>query len=335
MLRGGFAITNDAIGQQLAVQFDLNSTLGFSSSQTIAANTFNVTDRLGPRFESFSQNVRNLDMINIPAGLVFPLLTPADEAQRIESSLDDAIRSPINYTWNFSWGRRLPAGTFVEASYIGRLARNLLATRDIMALNNLVDPESDTDWYTAAGRLHDLRAANTPLNRIPNIPYFSNLFPGLGPNLATLFEEPAFQDLTPTQAAFFLVARDGFDILDWTFVQLLLDDFSSIGSNVFFHPQYAALSTFSTVASSDYHAGTLSVRQRRGDNLSLDFNYTLSKSIDNASGLQTSTSYGTAFILNPLRPEDNRAASDFDVRHIINANGIWQLPVGRGTAIHE
>lgn len=330
VLRGGFAITNDAIGQQLAVQFDLNSTLGFSSAQTIAANTFNVSDRPGPPFTSFSQDVRGLPLINVPSSLTFPLVTPADEAQRIESSLDDTIRTPINYSWNFSWGRKLPAGMFVEASYIGRLARNLLATRDIMALNNLVDPKSGLDWYTAAGMVHDLRAANTRLDRVPNIAYFDNLFPNLGPNLAAAFEEPTFEDLTPTQAVFFLVARDGFDILDWTFVQLLMDDFSSVGPNAFFHPQYAALATFSTVASSDYHAGTLSVRQRRGDNLYLDFNYTLSKSIDNASGLQTSGAYGTAFILNPLRPDDNRAVSDFDVRHIINANGVWQLPIGRG-----
>jgi hypothetical protein len=39
VIRGGFAMTNDHIGQQLAVQFDLNSTLGFTSNQTIAANT--------------------------------------------------------------------------------------------------------------------------------------------------------------------------------------------------------------------------------------------------------------------------------------------------------
>lgn len=330
VLRGGFAITNDAIGQQLAVQFDLNSTLGFSSAQTISANTFNVSDRPGPLFTSFSQDVRSLPLINVPSSLVFPLVNPADEAQRIESSLDDTIRTPINYSWNFSWGRKLPAGMFVEASYIGRQARNLLATRDVMALNNLVDPRSGLDWYTAAGQVHDLRAANTALARVPNIAYFDNLFPGLGPNLADAFGEPTFEDLTPTQAVFFLVARDGFDILDWTFVQLLLDDFSSIGPNVFFHPQYAALATFSTVANSDYHAGTLSIRQRRGDSLYLDFNYTMSKSIDDASGLQTSNAYGTAFILNPLRPKDNRAVSDFDVRHIVNANGLWQLPIGRG-----
>jgi hypothetical protein len=98
---------------------------------------------------------------------------------------------------------------------------------------------------------------------------------------------------------------------------------------MFFHPQYAALSTFSTVAKSDYHAGTLSVRQRYKNDLSFDFNYTFSKSMDDASGLQTSGAFGAAFILNPLRPQDSRSVSDFDFRHIINANAVYQLPIGR------
>jgi hypothetical protein len=34
----------------------------------------------------------------------------------------------------------------------------------------------------------------------------------------------------------------------------------------------------------------------------MDFNYTLSKSMDDASGLQTSGSYGGAFILKPAAP---------------------------------
>ncbi|HET9530105.1 MAG TPA: carboxypeptidase-like regulatory domain-containing protein, partial [Blastocatellia bacterium] len=80
VLRGGFAITNDYFGQQLAVQFDLNSTLGFASNTTIAANTFNVTDRPAPLFTGFGQDVRSFPGINVPANLVFPLITPADEA---------------------------------------------------------------------------------------------------------------------------------------------------------------------------------------------------------------------------------------------------------------
>lgn len=42
-IRGGFRVTYDRIGSALAVAFDLNSTLGFSSTKAIAANTYNVS----------------------------------------------------------------------------------------------------------------------------------------------------------------------------------------------------------------------------------------------------------------------------------------------------
>jgi hypothetical protein len=335
VFRGGFAITNDYLGQQLAVSYDLNNATGFSSSQTIAANTYNVTDRPAPLFTGFDQVIRTLPMIDIPARLTFPLSLPPDEDQRIEASLDDTIVSPIHYTWSVSYGRELPAGLFVELSYVGRRGRDLLAQRDVMALNNLVDQRSGMDWYTAAGMLHDLRDRNTPLSAVPPIPYFENLFPGLGERFWGV------PSLTATQAVYQMVAREDFlnqnpdeaffNVLDWTFIQLLLDDESSLGRNLFFHPQYAALSTFSTFAESDYHAGTVSVRQRFRDQLFLDFNYTFSKSFDNASGLQNSDFYEDgAFVLNPLQPEAYRSVSDFDVRHIINASFLWELPVGRG-----
>ena len=39
---------------------------------------------------------------------------------------------------------------------------------------------------------------------------------------------------------------------------------------------------------------------------------------------------GEAFILNPIRQKDNYSVSDFDTRHIINGNAVWELPFGRG-----
>ena len=122
----------------------------------------------------------------------------------------------------------------------------------------------------------------------------------------------------------------GFDVFqnDWTDTQDALD--TAIGKDLFFNPQYGALSTFSSVGRSWYHAGTLTVRERFGTKLSMDFNYTFSHSLDDASGLQTSGGYGAAFILNPIRQSDSYASSDFDLRHIINVSGIWQLPFGRG-----
>ncbi len=335
VIRGGFAITNDYFGQQLAVSFDGLSSIGFTSASTISANTYNLTTNPAPRFTGFGQNVRSLPGVPPPVQRFSTEVTPEclagteDCPQRIESSLDATIVSPINYTWNVSYGRQLPKGIYFEATYIGRKARNLLAARDVNALNNLVDQRSGTDWYTAAGTLADLRAGNTALSAIPNIAYFQNLFPNLGPNLAVYLDDPDFAALTPTQAAYYLVSRNGYDILDWTYVQLLIDD-QGIAPNLFYHPQYAAFSSFSSVAKSDYNGGTISLRQRLGETLSYDINYTLSKSMDNASGLQTGTSYGSQFILNSLRPQDNYAASDFDIRHVLNANFIFQAPIGKG-----
>ncbi|MEO8073883.1 MAG: TonB-dependent receptor, partial [Acidobacteriota bacterium] len=327
--RGGFRIVNDHFGEQLAVSFDALSTIGFTSASTISANTYDVSGNPAPRFTGFGQDVRALPGIPAPTQR---FMTPADESERIETSLDATITTPTHYTWNVSYGRQLPKGIYFEASYIGRIARNLLATRDVLALNNIVDPASGMDWYTAAGILHDLRAANTPIDQVPVIPYFQNLFP----NYTTTVNGVA---LNSTQRIYRLVARDGlsgpvgggFDILDWTYIQSIIDD-RGIYPNMFFHPQYAAFSAFSSVGHSNYNGAVFSLRQRLGKTLSYDVNYTFSKSFDNASGLQTGGSYGSQFILNPLRPDDNYAVSDFDARHVLNANFIFDAPFGRGRA---
>lgn len=316
-IRGGFRITNDYFGQQLAVSFDQLSSIGFTASSNISANTYNVTTRPAPLFTGFGQDVRDLPNLSAPEQ-IFSL--PADESQRIQSSLDTDLVSPINYSWNVSYGRSLPKGMYFEASYIGRAARNLLATRDVMALNNLVDPKSGVDWYTAAGQIYDLYYAGTPVDQVPTIPYFENLFPNA-----------KFGQATATQGVYYINQVAAFG--DWTYLQAILDD-RGVLDNAFFHPQYAALSTFGTVASSDYHGGIFSLRQRLGSWLSYDINYTFSKSMDDASGLQTgSLSFGDGFILNPIRQQDSRAVSDFDVRHVLNANFLVELPFGRGRMI--
>src|SRR5262249_36661032 len=55
-------------------------------------------------------------------------------------------------------------------------------------------------------------------------------------------------------------------------------------------------------------------------------------SLDDASGLQTATGFGSAFIVNPLRQNTWYGNSDFDIRHQINAAAVWQVPVGKGRA---
>jgi hypothetical protein len=150
--------------------------------------------------------------------------------------------------------------------------------------------------------------------------------------------------LTPTQASYAWIAPEalgGADLIDYTFLQLLWDDSPTCSTcpfgggparfnNVFYQPQFAALSAFSTIARSNYNSLQLSLRQRLRDDITFDFNYTYGHSLDSASGLQSSASYGAAFIVNALDPDQNYASSDFDARHIINANWVVGIPFGRG-----
>ncbi|HJT25917.1 MAG TPA: carboxypeptidase regulatory-like domain-containing protein [Pyrinomonadaceae bacterium] len=342
VIRSGFRVTYDRIGSQLAVNFDLNNLAGFTSARNINANTFDVIDPdLGPLFNGLNPGVRTLPFPGssgpIPATLQFPLTVPSDEDQRIEVSLDQGITTPYNYSFNFSYGREIGKGLSFEASYVGRWARNLLASRDIMQLNNIKDPQTGLSYYDAVNALVQYAYANREITSIPDIPFFNNLFPFM----PDWFGDPS---LTPTQAAYGFIASEalgGFEVRDYTFLQLLWDDSPNCTTcpfgggpakfnNMFYQPQFGALSAFSTVAHSNYNALQLSVRQRLRDDVTFDFNYTYGHSLDNASGLQNANSYGTAFIVNALTPDNNYATSDFDARHIINANWVVGLPFGRG-----
>jgi hypothetical protein len=337
VIRGGFAITNDHFGEQLAVSFDNLSLVGFTSSNTINANTYDVNGNLAPRFTGFNQDIRSFPGIPAPQQR-FTLDVPPECISGIEEcsgaieyALDGTIKTPTHYTWNVSYGRRLPKGLYVEASYIGRKARNLLATRDVMALNNIVDPASGMDTYAAFALLINARNANVPVTSLGPIPYFEHFFPNIaGGNRQNSTQEiyrllaRARVNNDPNGAAL-----GGLNITDYTTVQLIIDDWG-IYPNLYYHPQFGAYSAFSSVAYSNYHGATVSIRQRLGQSLTYDLNYTYSISKDNASGLQTGASYGSQFILNSLRPDDNYAYSDFDTRHSINANFVWQLPFGRG-----
>ncbi len=335
VIRGGFAMTNDQYGQQIAVSFDTSNSLGFTSNTTIAANTYNTTTKPAPLFTGYGQAIRPLPGITIPGTLTFPQQKPVDFARRIESSFDENISAPTNYSWNLTFERELPKGLVIQAAYVGRAGRRLLATRDVMALADLVDTSSQTDWYAAAGALEILRSQGTSVGNVPAIPYFENIFPGLLAQYRALYTgyygastaNSVFAGATnSTQAVYASALR--FNSNDWTTIQ---DDLEfATNRALFYQEQYGALSAWGSIANSNYNAGTLTIRERLGTSLIMDFNYTLSHSLDDASGLQTSTGFGGAFILNPILQNTSYANSDFDIRHIINANAVWELPFGRG-----
>jgi hypothetical protein len=375
VVRGGFAITNDYYGQALAVDWDLNNTLGFTSNYTTPANTYDTvtgsTSPLAPLFTGFNQDVHTLPKVVVPGSLKFPLSQPLDEGERIETGVDSNLHAPTEYVWNLTYERQMRAGTTLSVSYVGRMARSLLARRDAMAFNDVRDPKSGMDWYTAATMLEKQRQQGLDTSQISAIPFFENLFPaglasimnstfGLDPVCSASDPSPGFnpawsntqlfyamQSRTPSNPCFFFSGND------WTDTQALIDQvgagvfncpgspcplpYTPLFTTRFMQPQYGALSAWSTIGNSMYNALTVSLRQRL-NSLTMDVNYTYSHSLDDSSGLQTDFGYGSQnnsgpFIENPIRQRDNYASSDFDIRHLINASAVWQMPFGKGRAL--
>jgi hypothetical protein len=68
--------------------------------------------------------------------------------------------------------------------------------------------------------------------------------------------------------------------------------------------------------------------------LEFDINYTYSKSIDAGSNAERINQYeGGGFasqVINSWFPKQLRSVSDFDNTHQLNANWVWDMPVGRG-----
>lgn len=352
VLRGGFAINGDYFGQALATFFDVRNTLGFGSSFTTGPNTYDVGCspyqdpgspyfgssgacsagvNLGPLFTAIDQPIRGvLPAPAIVQAISFPQQQPPDNSLRIESSLDQNLITPKSYSWSGTFERQLTRTTMLQVSYLGRAARHLLAQRDIMQPIDLVDPQSKMDWYTAGTMLAKQRAQGVATSSVAPIPYFENLFPGAAGNLG--YSLP-----NSTQAIYQLINDVGGD---YTTTQSIIDSISNVTdtnvtavSNAFYQPQYGALSAWGSIGNSNYHALAASYKIRTSS-LTADFNYTWSHSLDDSSGLQTGGGYnGESFILNPFRQHDMYSNSDFDARHQINANTVWQLPFGTGKSL--
>jgi len=92
------------------------------------------------------------------------------------------------------------------------------------------------------------------------------------------------------------------------------------------NPQFQGAWLNGNNSNSTYHAMKLEVSKRFSEGLQFDMNYTFSKSLTDYMGGQ---SQRDAYRDNANRQLDKTYASS-DARHVINANFIWELPVGTG-----
>jgi len=327
VIRGGYSMVYDRIGQALASNFDAVGSFGLGTQIDSAINQ-NNEDSPDIRFVSLDQFPNTVPIA--PEG-GFPQ-TPPVGLGTIASGLDPNIRTPYSHSFNVVVGRELGRDFSFEAAYVGRQGRNLLMRRDLMMPLNLVDKASGTDYFTASRQLIESYRANGIENMAP-IPYFENLFP-----------DAAFDGFTATQnmAAEFAYYEPDWQTALWDIDQFCTPACTKFGPYSFFNQQYFSLAAQSSIARSSYNAMQLTLRKRWSNGYQFDVNYTLSHAKDHGSAVEKGSSFTTndfdsggytGFAINTWNLDQQYADADFDVRHQINTNWIAELPFGRGKPI--
>jgi len=333
-IRAGAGMYFDHFGEGIVNTFDQYGSFGLSTSLTNPSDVY--TPETAPRFTG----VRNLPGIDVgpapPSTATFPY-TPPENSFAESFTVDNHMKTPYSETMDFSVQRELPGGFTVEAAYVGRLGRHLLQEVDLAEPVNFVDIKSGMDYFTAGTLLSKAVDANkgNPKAQVATIPYWENVFPNLAQNgmSATQFiytnEWSQYRYTTGETTA----TAD----IDFFCIYGCPTDAQGNPISHFWQNQFATLYAWSSIGMSYYNAGQLTLRHPSSHGLQADLGYTLSKSIDMGSDAERASeaSRNGSFsdILNSWKPSLNRGVSDFDTRHLITLDWVYQLPVGRGKSL--
>jgi len=348
-IRMGAGIYYDHYGEALVNQFDQNGSFGMSSSISNPAGFYSIEGSAGnpasPRFISRT-TFPNISVGNAPTTATFPYLYPQD-AFAITWGLDSKLKTPYSETFDFSIQRELSKGFTIEGAYIGRLGRHLLQELDLAEPVDYVDPAGGGDYYAAGTQLsHDVDlngGADGLFNGTPNspavatIPYFEHVFPFMAG-----YDYPGE---SATQAIYNNEWAPYRSQYGATTSLSDIDFYCFYGCPSgwqphFWQDQFSSLYAFSSIGMSYYNAGQLTLRHPTSHGLTMDVSYTLSHSIDMGSDTERSSEFPSgpntgafSLILNTWKPYLNRGNSDFDTRHLITTDWVYQLPFGTGKLI--
>ena len=271
--------------------------------------------------------------------------------------LDDKLKTPYSHVFDFSITREISRNFVFEASYVGRFAHRLLQEEDLAMPLDLVDPASKMDYFKAATQLTKATNAGTDVSQLAPIPFWEHMWPqaagkpgfgfggggGCAPNGGNL---PS-SSFTATQAMYDLYSCFAGNETSALFYADLPQGFnggdcapacSTVNGNYapfnVWDDQFSSLYAWRSTGNSAYNALQLTLRKALSGGLEFDFNYTFSKSIDigsNAERINEFEGFGFASqVINSWSPNQLRAVSDFDTKHQINSNWVYQLPLGRG-----
>jgi hypothetical protein len=330
VLRGGATVTYDRPGGGITFLQDQSSYIFDNLVTTnFAAPNARTALLTHPRFTAI-----NVVPVQNVAPTVTRPFTPnvvdgvgeGTATQQTNYAVDPNFKIPYSFQYSFGIQRELPGNFLIDVSYVGRQGRKLFTLADAAQVVDFKDPASGQFMLAALNTLQaqvDAGGAITPQPWLENqiLPVARANYGvtscsqfGLGANCTALVAN-FLHDLVVTGGTA--------DLVQQLYANALL------GPNVGLSSQFGTNAFATNKGSSSYNGMLVSLRRRFSQGLQFDVNYTWSHSLDNQSTVANTVTSG-GLICDATNLRVCRANSDFDIRHLFNVNGIWELPVGRG-----
>jgi hypothetical protein len=327
--RAGAGMVYDRFGSDLVAQYDQYGSIGLATASNFADSYSFSTS---PRFTGFAPD--------LPANPVqpFPYTPPAIAAIAGDFlGISSDLKPPYSYVLNASFQRAMPGGLTLEVGYTGRLSHRLLLEGDVYTpLEYFKEPKSGITWEQNNAQVRALYdggltpgAVQKNPSLVPALPFVENLFPALKDvSFTGSASANYFQCVYGDYNGSYLDCLHALD-RNTTSSYLPGKCLTITGCYTFFPIQGSSMPTWMNAGEAAFHGMTVSLRRSFRNGVSFDFNYTLSHSIDNGSSAESGAGKQGAAIQNIFNVKEFRGSSDFDVRHNVSANYLFELPVGQ------
>src|SRR5208282_5235687 len=93
-----------------------------------------------------------------PTSVSFPF-TPSSTASNLGFAVDQHLQTPYTIHLTASLQRQLPKGVVLDVAYVGTLGRRLLGKADFAQYEDIRDPQSKVDLFTAYRQIATLAQA--------------------------------------------------------------------------------------------------------------------------------------------------------------------------------
>ena len=326
VLRGGGSVVFDRPGGGISFLQDQNTYIFANQATTNFGSTNPRASLLNdPRFAG----IGSLPVQNVAPEVSRPFTPFADEdgpfgtaVPSFNYAVDPHFRIPYSIQYSFGIQREVPGNFLLDVSYVGRQGRKLFALADASQILNFRDPASGQGLLEAFNAVQAQQNAGGPITPQP---WIENQMTLAGIPCSILAAGSCTNFLMGTFLADLIHTGNTADTIQALFANGLLRQ------NVGLSSQFGSNGFVKNFGSSSYNAMLFSLRRRFSQGVQFDVNYTWSHSIDNQSTVANTVTSG-GLICDARNLRVCRANSDFDIRHLFNVNGVWELPVGRGRA---